>query len=296
MNKRGIILVISLLVVLVLATLLASLYFQAISETQLARRYVNSTRAFWLAEAGVAKALEGLSGPGTVSGYLDQTNYTYAATMSLLSGNYYRIESTGSVVSGGSTVAREVEVTVRTGVVDPSKFQFSVSTTTDFKVIGGGGEGINKFIEPDNSFQENAVLDFADLFGLSKANMRDGAGNLYTDATSFNVDNAQGVTWVDVKSGEQLQITGGSGEGVLIINGDVKITGDMVLNGIIYVIGKLTMLGNCAVNGAVLAESSTAVDTTLGGSTLLTYDIPKITSSLEEVQFLTKEVVSWQEI
>jgi len=296
MNKRGVILIVSLLVVLVLSTLLASFYFQAISEMQLARRYVNSTRAFWLAEAGVAKALTELSGPGTVSGYLIQTNYTYTATMSHLSGNYYMIDSTGSVSSGGGPIERKIRVTVRTGAVDPSKFKYAVTTTTDFKVIGGGHEGINKFIEPDNSFQENAVLDFADLFGVSKANMRDGATHLYTDATSFNVNNAQGVTWIDVKSGAQLQITGGSGEGVLIINGDVKITGDMVLNGIIYVIGKLTMLGNCAVNGAALAESSTAVDTTLGGSTLLTFDTAKVTSALEEVQFITKEVVSWQEI
>ncbi|OGX46670.1 MAG: hypothetical protein A3G38_00705 [Omnitrophica WOR_2 bacterium RIFCSPLOWO2_12_FULL_51_8] len=288
MNKRGIILVVSLLVVLLLATLLASLYFQSISENQLARRFVNSTRAFWLAEAGVAKALSELSGPGSVNGSLDNPDYTYSAAMSHLSDNYYKIESTGSVLSGGA-FTRKVAVTVRTGAVNPEKFQYGIETTTDL-VVRGSVE-----INPSDSFKEFSTLDFADLFGISKVDMRAGAAHLY-DTGSF-AEPVDRVTWVDVPAGETLSIAGNlAGSGVLVINGNAHFSGTVNFNGIIYVIGELTMTGDVATYGSIMAESSATVDTELRGNVAIHYDVGQITNALSEVEFLAKEVVSWQEL
>lgn len=57
MNKRGAVLVISLLVLLVLSILSGALVSFSIFENDLASRFTNLERAFWLAEAGIQKAL-----------------------------------------------------------------------------------------------------------------------------------------------------------------------------------------------------------------------------------------------
>jgi hypothetical protein len=183
--------------------------------------------------------------------------------------------------------------------LDPSKFDKAIKTTSEFEVTGGGNEGINKFIEPDNSYQEHAVLDFSDLFGSSKTEIESRANNVYNDAVSFNLSSASQVTWVNVRSGAELDITGGTGSGLLIIEGDVKIRGSAVFNGLVYIIGRLTTRGNFAVNGGVYVESNVTVDTDIGGSTLITYNIDNIGSALDRVEDLfttvNKSIVSWQE-
>ena len=52
MNNKGAVLVFSLVIILVLSVLASSFYFKSINENTLTKRYVESIRAFWLAEAG----------------------------------------------------------------------------------------------------------------------------------------------------------------------------------------------------------------------------------------------------
>lgn len=289
MNKRGVVFIFSLLVTLVLSVLLGAFYFKAASENQLAKRFLNSTRAFWLAEAGIAK-VKGSPGLSSASGYIDNTNYTYNAVVSLVSGNYYNIASTGTVtLPNGSNVTRAVKVTVKTAPVDPSKFKYGIETTTDL-VIKGSVD-----INPDNSKKENSTLNFTDLFGISKEEMHTGATHTYT-ASNFGAP-VDAITWVDVSTGDTLNIAGNLvGSGILIINGNTHFSGTVDFNGIIYVIGTLTMTGDVTTNGSVLAESSTTVDTVLKGNVTINYDLAQISNALANVQFLTKQIVSWNEI
>ncbi|KPK96931.1 MAG: hypothetical protein AMJ95_11690 [Omnitrophica WOR_2 bacterium SM23_72] len=290
MNKpKGIVFVFALMVMVVLSILLASFYFQSANEGKQALAFENSTRAFWLAEAGLAKALSTFSGPTTLSGYIGDANHAYSVQVSLLSGIYYTIVSIGTVTSPATgTTSRTISATVKTGVVDPTKFQYGIETTTDLVVKGSVD------INPDDSWKEYSTWVFADLFSITKAEMKANATHLYTDDT-FEGQPVDGITWVDVDG--SMNIAGNLvGSGILIINGNVHFAGTVDFNGIIYVIGELTITGTVTTYGAVLAESSTTVDTELAGNVEINYSVSDITDALSFVQYLTKEVVSWQEI
>ena len=291
MNRRGVALIFGLLVIMVLSILAASFYFKSINADKLTRRYVESSRAFWLAEAGIAEALSNLPAT-TASGYIGNPSYTYSAQVTQVPGttNYYTISSTGSVaLQGNQSIDRSLSVIIRTGIVNPAKFQYAIGTTTNL-VVKGSVE-----INPSDSFQENLTLDFADLFGISKADMKLNAAAVYTPETFPS--SVSGITWVDVPTGSTLTIAGELiGSGILVINGDVHFSGTVEFSGTIYAIGKLTMTGNVTTTGSVLAESSTTVDTILTGNVTLNYDPTEIAGALSFVQFLNKNIVCWQEV
>ena len=289
MNKRAALLIFSLLAMLVLSALATAFYLKSISGNQLVSRSITSSKAFWAAEAGVAAAINTLSGPATVTGSVGTPPCTYSAVITAVPSTvYYNITSTGSATYGPSTVNRVVTATVKTGIIDGTKFKYAIETTTDLVVKGS----VN--IDPSDSWKEYATLDFAAMFGVSKAVMQSRATHVYTDA-SFGAP-VDGITWVNVAPGNTLTIAGNlAGSGILIVNGDVHFAGTVDFEGIIYAIGELTITGTVAAHGAVLAESSTTVDTELKGNVELLYDPAAIVDALTSVQFLTKEVVSWHE-
>lgn len=290
-NNRGIILAYSLLVTLILSILLGSLYSNSINENLQANQYVNSMRALWLAEAGIAtvKANPGLN---AASGNLGSPNYTYNVPSPQVvpgTGNvYWIITSTGTVVLPSGAIERRILIaTIKTAVADASKFPHAIDTTTDLIIKGN--------VTIDGTIQENDnTINFSNMFGISKATMRDGANHLYTES-NFNAP-IDGITWVDVSSGSNLTIAGNlAGSGILIINGDIHISGTIDFDGIIYVIGALTMTGTPTVNGSVIAESSATADTTLTGHVTINFDLPEIEDALTNVQLLNKQIVSWRE-
>jgi hypothetical protein len=289
MIRKAAILLLVVLVIIVLSLLAYTFFYKNINEDRLVRRHIESIRAFWLAEAGLAHALAEFS---NASGNIGGSNYTYSAAIDSVNGttNYYRISSSGRVNLGANAfIRRTLEAFVRTGSNDPANFKYAIETTTELEIRGSVD------INPDDSKKEYSTLDFANLFGISKADMETFANHTYNNAVSFDMTSASQVTWINVASGVELDITGGSGSGVLIINGKVKIRGNAVFDGIIYVIGELTMTGTPVVSGAVLAESSTTVDTDLGGNVTLNYDTNKITDALAQVNFLNRNMVSWRE-
>ena len=287
MNKRnGFVLIFSMLVTLVLSLMLTAFYLQNINESNLAKRFADSTRAFWLAEAGLANAY--INFPSGSSGTLGGANYSYNAVVSLISGSYHSIISTGTVTrSDGTTLSRIITASIKVGNTDPAKFKYGIETTTD--LITKGSVDIN----PIGSSKEFSTLDFPDLFGVTKAQMEAGATHKYTAAT-FGAP-VDGITWVNVPATDTLTIAGNlSGSGVLVINGNVHFSGTVDFDGIIYVIGALTMTGTVETNGSVLAESSTTVDTTIKGNVTINYDIGDIANALSFVSSLNKQIVSWK--
>lgn len=290
MNKRGFVLVFGLLVVTVLVVLSSSVYFKSVNDNSLTRRYTESMRAFWLAEAGVAMAGDAL--PNQTPDYtFPGTNYMYSAQSDPVpeTSYLYKVTSTGTVaLSSGKALTRRIIAYVRTNEAETGSFQYGIETTADLKIKGAVE------IHPSDSKKENSTLDFAQLFGYSKADMQAHATNVYTPSTFPST--ISGLTWVNVPSGETLTISGtGSGSGILIINGNVKFSGTYDFNGIIYVIGKLTMHGTVETHGAVLAESGTELDTILTGTVDIYYDKDQIDAALDVVRFFVKDIVSWKE-
>lgn len=287
MNKsKGFVLIFALLVTLMFSLILVGFYLQNINESNLAKRFADSTRAFWLAEAGAASAY--VNFPAGSSGTLGGSGYVYNAVVTPISGNYYTITSTGTVNrADGVTISRTITASVKTGITDATKFQYGIETTTD--LVTKGSVSIN----PSGSFKEFSTLDFSNLFGVTKVQMQAGATHSYT-VSDFSAP-VDGITWVEVPSGDTLTVAGNlSGSGVLVINGNVHFSGTVDFNGIIYVIGTLTITGTVTTNGSVLAESSTTVDTTIKGNVEINHDSSQIATALTFVSSLNKQFVSWK--
>lgn len=298
-GRRGIVLIVSILVVVVLSILSASLLFKSVTESNLSQRHVHSMRAFWLAETGVAQAVRNLPtsplndciGPTQgcpAGGY----NCCYSTnSSSLIIGNitYYDITSTGSITfPAGGSISRDLEVYVRITPPGADDFPNAIASTGEINQLGEG-------VTITGTIDEYATINFSDLFGSSKAEVRNAADQIYDEA-SF-AEPLTGITWVDDADGGLDLIMNGtlSGSGILIIEGNALISGTVTFNGIIYVIGELTMLGNATLSGTVIAESGVGVDTTAGGSVTITYDPTPISDALNLIQFLSAVVVSWQE-
>jgi hypothetical protein len=287
-NKKGLALIFSLLVTLVLAALLAGFFFKGISENQQARRISEEIRAFWLAEAGIAK-IKGTAGLSSASGYIDDTNYTYNATISgPLAGttDCYTIVSTGTVtLPSGEVITRTLTVTLKTMPPDPSKFKFGIETT------GSLDKGKATIVPDDNEhgWKEHSVIDFVDLFGISKTELKAMATQVFYSKISSSPIN--GITWVE---GSLTISTPISGSGILVINGDAHFSGQFDFNGIIYIIGKAKLTGQSLLNGSILVESSTEVTSDLSKNVTINYDSTEIADALMLVA-PAKRIVSWQE-
>jgi Tfp pilus assembly protein PilX len=285
-NKKGVVLIFTLLVVVVLVILSSAFYTRTINEKNQARRSILSIEAFWLAEAGVADGIRSMpSSP--IYGSL-KPNYTYSVNTTKLSGSYYRIDSKGSVaVDTGATIDRLISVVVKISAVSSDNFLYAIETEGDLVTTG-------EAYTIDGDVNENIILDFEALFGISKEIMKANATYLY-DETTFGAP-IDGITWVEVTPESQLTTAGNlQGSGILVIEGDTHISGVEDFDGIIYVIGQLTVSGTPTIDGTILAESGADIDTTIKGHVTVNFDIDEITGALGALTFLSTQIVSWRE-
>ncbi len=303
MNKRGITLIFGLLVVLVLSILSGSFFFKSINENNLVRRYVKSTQAFWAAEAGIAEAIRNLANSptnGNLGDYRYETATVYRATIN--ASDYYDITSTGIAdLPSGGDIRRTINVVVKRGSSDPTKFQYGIAAAND--LCFGGPGSCNKtpedFLDPDICNEHpcwkefDSTINFRDLFGYQQSDVE----NIATHYDESNFPSAvSGITWVDVTpAGSTLMVTGSlTGTGVLIINGNVHFGGTYQFNGIIYVLGTLTARGTFDSYGSIIVASAGGVDTVNGNPTMH-WDQAEITQSLQLLSNNFVDIVSWKE-
>jgi len=310
MNKRGVALIFGLLVVVVLSILLGSFFLSSMSENNLVRRHVASVRAFWAAEAGVAKAVQNLpSSPNNNN--LDSYSRYEAATSAraIINGTqYYNITSVGIVsLPIGADVRRTVKVVAK-GLAPTStdKFGFSLQAANEICFSGGcKDDKASKYIVPLNGCpvttanptglcwrDSDSGVNFSGMFGLSQSEVS-------AIATHYDEDHfpepASGITWIDVSSGGLLHKSGGGGTGILIINGNCKFTGGFTFRGLIWVIGILdAALGNSSYYGAVVVSHDASADDDVSGSALFVYNQTDIQSAIGNLPS-QKKVVSWWE-
>lgn len=295
-KNRGVVLILALLVTLVLSTIMVSFYIQNINENKLARGSVDSMRAFWLAEAGVAQSIK-TNVPAAISGFLLDSNHFYNVTVTPISGtNYYTVNSTGTVnLPSGETVIRTITATVEVQFLPASNFQHAIETTADQIIQRGANVHINPSDPNDpHGPKVDSDFSFSQLFGMSKEEMRSMADHLYT-SSSLDTGNINNITWIDVDSGTTLNIAGNTiGTGILVINGNAKLTGTMQFSGIIYVIGKFTSTGTFDQFGSLLAESTPELDPELRGAATINYDETSISNAASNI-VIGNSVVSWKE-
>ncbi|MFH1238836.1 MAG: hypothetical protein V1653_01845, partial [bacterium] len=128
---------------------------------------------------------------------------------------------------------------------------------------------------------------FEEIFGITFSQMEDIANIKYS--LPANNALAEGITWCN---GDFMVTTNGwNGNGILVVNGDFKMTGGQ-FSGIIYVKGTFDMSGNANVSGAVFSENTADIELSTGNSQL-TYDAAA--ESYAETLYPFK-LISWKEI
>ncbi|MCD6583900.1 MAG: hypothetical protein J7K71_04375, partial [Candidatus Omnitrophica bacterium] len=226
------------------------------------------------------------SGDCQVSGTIDYENesYSYSATISVLDSLNYRVDSSGSL----GQITKNISVVVRLRDIDANNFPYAIESQGAIEVKGSAQ------ITPSDSKKENSDLDFESLFGFTKDELKSYATYYYQDPPN-NVEPVEDITWVELSEGREFRITSNNweGSGILIINGDAKITGGE-FEGIIYVIGELKVpAGNPTVEGTILVEGDPSETTSLRGNFELDYDAEAIDEALNNLRYVAPQTVAW---
>jgi Tfp pilus assembly protein PilX len=110
--------------------------------------------------------------------------------------------------------------------------------------------------------------------------------------------NPKGVYYLDNNSTSQdasgdFKYNGGTGEGMLYVDGNLAINGNFVFRGLVYVEGDLQINGNCWILGAIIVKGKGRVKIANGTCTVL-YSEDAITQNVSKYggQFVT---LSWRE-
>jgi hypothetical protein len=273
----------------------------------------DTAKAFYLAEAGIQYARFQLS--------QDWTDHSSKINVPLGEGEYdmtiYEVDTDGDSIMDPDKLG--VRATgKRTAINNGNEFTRTVEVI--LKLDAGGFPGIPEVeaaIEADGDVTVggNAELDpsepvtfsdftFEDIFGMTKETLKDIVINTAGDDDSvtyyngaFSNEAADGVTWVTA-TGPQITMNSWTGSGVLIIEGDMKITGGS-FNGLLWVVGTLTVSGNPVINGGIFVESDFTTDTTVTGTARINKDNDSVAAASDSLQTLLDSILprieSWTE-
>ena len=147
--------------------------------------------------------------------------------------------------------------------------------------------------------EEKMKFSFEDIFGISEATMRSLATHYLVDPQP-NPDNVSGITWVDVSHGSmKISSNVWGGSGILIVNGDLDISGG-TFSGVIWVNGRLDIgSGNPQINGSIFEYDVSNTSTKITGSGTFTFDplaIDNAFSYLLGYDSAFHNIISWQEV
>jgi type II secretory pathway pseudopilin PulG len=307
-GKRGVVLLLALVVFLILSVLAAAFFTRTISENNLVRRYVSSTQALWYAEEGLAEATRQLDSTTSLGCLVSPCHYN-TTTIDEGSG-LYRITSTGRVFVGTSPINRTVESYVALNLTAGGDFNRAIEVRGNLSLKGS--IDINPD-PPENYADDYANFTFSERFGCSSDQIKYAAMSgqehfTYLDEADLTkpktqLDYTEGnVTWIELTSDKPPKVqlpNPGSGSGIIIINspyGNVDIEGGD-FNGIIWVIGELKIAGITNVTGSILSECAVDVETTASGNANLTWDPTAIQNALNlTIDLAPRTAKSWREL
>ncbi|MFC1667143.1 hypothetical protein ACFL0P_04705 [Candidatus Omnitrophota bacterium] len=294
-NNTGFILIATYMVIAILVILATGFAIRSIGEQRVINKERDLAQAFWLAEAGIDRAMAEI--PNTpLSGTLDAGSYS-TQTATTTNPIRFLITSTGGVPGTDETnpdnIVRKIRAIVEQPAndADPNDITAAITSTGDV-TVGGGADVIG-------DIDANATLDdvtFEETFGISKETMKQSSSNSYTDPAN-DVTPVAAITWVDVTAGNVMRIASGgwTGSGILVVNGDFKMSGG-TFDGILYVIGSLDMaVGNANINGAIFVECGDDTTTVLGACDVA-FDADDISDAFDFLPSdLPPYIISWQE-
>ena len=314
--QKGTILIIVALIGFIVAMLVIALMPLASSKAKAARMWSTSTRALYAADSGLNDAIWAMNNYDNLGDWIGG-GWTEIAS------NQYRIVERDLNNSAGNTVAlytvdvdlddpdgdpttddAEVDstgfapdsngkersitadLTRMTAVPDPTQIEHIIEATGDIDINVAPPTG---YVGPTTE-ENSGTVNFEDVFGLSKHDMRRAAGSIVDPPNNPEVSE---TTWFRLESNSNVRITSGAwnGSGILIVEGDLTITGG-TFNGIIWVDGDLDVSGNAVVNGAVFVEG----EAEFTGTPNFGYNQDEIDDALDfSYPPLPYEINSWRE-
>lgn len=280
-NQKGIVLVVTYLSILVLLILGSFFITRSISEKRIADAEKDSIQAFYLAEAGIDRALEELRANYTWSGTgaaVTLGNGQYSVSVNT-NGNEREVTSIGFIPDAATfRIRRFLEVNVKQSLPPANFYDNAIyaSKEVDFngnaylvdgKVIYGEGpisdtDNVTGTVTQDDSASPLAQLNFAQLYSISQAQ-----GNVYDEDRLDDVkkgnDSFPASFWFDeftntpnivyVESNLELKGNVGTIGGFFVVVGDVitnpggstdtSINGNGEIAGCIYTTGKFRVNG-----------------------------------------------------
>lgn len=274
MNKKGVALILGLAILGILLVLGSAVFTHALSERTIAQKYMQATQAFWLAEAGVNKALDAL-----------RANYNSSniANTALGAGGY-RVDITSNIdasrtvtaygfIPFSGTMQTERSVTAKMNRYTPSSFYDNAIYSGGTVTFNGNNFSVrNNELAPDNK----AVL-YANSFNVQQPGNIAGTS---TQDTSISPLARLDFPWLLSKSQQQGYVYSMQGNQLIneqtgqqggypaqffnAVTGEpniVYIKGDLTLNGNIGTIG-----GFFVVVGDVVTNPNAVYDTTINGN------------------------------
>jgi len=301
MNKRGVALILISILLVVLTIFSTALISSSFSENAFALRYLESTQAFWLAEAGINQALNGLRADPSlpaINGTLGQGGYNVTINATVANQSY-NVTSQGFIpINPPFRVSRFIQAEMNLTTIPDNFYNTVIWSENDININGAGkgnwvsvigdvisGGGI--YTTPKNSSSYSItgnisindttaaslpLLDFAQLRYISQ-----GQGN-YHNATSLSGPfptsfwcNNTTIPNVVFLEGD-LALSGGDNVGgFFIVGGDsiytTKLTGTVQIAGCIYTPGPIIIRGDLNIDGGIWAGS-----VLLNGNMTLSYN------------------------
>jgi Tfp pilus assembly protein PilX len=133
-----------------------------------------------------------------------------------------------------------------------------------------------------------------DAFGMSQSDFFSWIGA----PVGLEPSNPQGVYYLDDNGVSQdasgsFKYNGGTGEGLLYVDGDLAINGNFVFKGLVYIEGDLQINGNCWILGSIIVKGKSTIKIANGSCTVL-FSEEAITQNVSKYggQFVT---LSWRE-
>lgn len=301
------------MVIVALTILGSATISHSVSERFITQRYVESTQAFWLAEAGVAQALLQLKSDFNNLNSIAPTPLgqgQYSLDTIIVEGSNRRVTAHGFLPSQAAPhVERIITVLVQSSgstTGNPELITYAIETSGTLKITG------SVEIEPSGSSHANSTLTFEQVFGMTEDQVRaiavsseaQGTGHVYIDPPA-NQQPVNGITWVDLTGGNKYSISSNwSGSGLLIVNSNgndvaLDISGGWHFTGMIWVTGRVKISGTTEIEGAIFARSSIDAESSLSGNAEIEFDSQEVTSAFNLLGGSGSGelgVLSWREI
>lgn len=309
MNKKGMVLIFILAYIFVLILIVTSFVTLTNNEIRTARYGGDSLRAFFLADAGVEKALYELTMDSLYSGESDVSLGEGVYDVNVVAmGDQREITAIGYIPNKTAPRAqRAVSVTAEKSgdPVDITSAFISgglVDMGGNADILGGLVSGITISDNDNVTMQGNSTVNgnppvleaapptFEEVFGMSPALLRLLATE-YDNPSPNNPNHTAEIAWINGNA--KFSHTHWDGEGVIVITGDLEMTGGN-FDGLIYVMGAMKMAGNAEVRGALYATNGGELKGG-GGPNRVTVEYNK--ANLDNIaEYYPYEASTWEEI